>query len=169
MVPISGKTPINQSPAKLSSRSPPSTNKSIAIGKVGEANKRRSKHSIDQKNKRRKTSHREATSITAFDDVEEDVSSDDDHDEEGAQVILCSTDTPSFIGRRVLSNPKQSNSHSNMLLSLQEILAFLSKIESQYLQKVVVAQERTEASLKCLLANQKKMQKALRKQKVNFA
>ena len=118
MISISGKTSINQSPTKLSLRSLSSTNKSIAIGKVDKANKRRSKHSIDQKNKRRKNSHQEATSITIFDYIEEDISPGDDHDEEGAQVILQRSNILDFSGRIALFSSISWIHKSNECLDL---------------------------------------------------
>ncbi|CAF1676413.1 unnamed protein product, partial [Adineta ricciae] len=44
-----------------------------------------------------------------------------------------------------------------------------SKLESQYLRPLLVAQERTETLIKSLFANQKKIAKALRKQKINIS
>ena len=168
-VSILDKTHIDQPIPASPSESSLSSNTPVAIGNIDKSNKHHSKHSVDPKNKRRKNSHREKTVLTSFDDIEQEISSDDNHDDTGGQENQYSTsNTPFFVGRRIMANAKESSNQSNTSSMLRQTSASLTKMEFQYLPNLIVGQERIEASLKCLLANQKKIQKCLRKQKVTL-
>ncbi len=160
---------IGTSTRKAPSQSMSSVDPSIEAGNVDKSNKR-SKHMANQKNKRRKHSHKEKTALISFDDIaEEEISSDDDHDESHTRENQSSTnETPSFAGRRIVSDSNEPTNRSNTSSILQQLLAVTSKLESQYLRPLLVAQERTETLTKSLFANQKKIAKALRKQKVTL-
>jgi len=160
---------IGTSTRKIPSQSMSSVDPLTEVGNVDKSNKR-PKHTINQKNKRRKHSHKEKTALISFDDIaEEEISSDDDHDGSHTHENQSSTNkTPSFVGRRVVSNSNEPTNRSNTPSMLQQLLAATSKLESQYLRPLLVAQERTETLTKSLFTNQKKIAKALRKQKVTL-
>ena len=138
------------------------------LGKMEMSNKRHQKHANDSKNKRRKHSTREKAAVTSFDDDPDEAASSDEEEGEGrGQNEQASTGTiPAFVGQRVIASPSRPNSRSSVSSMTQQLLAATSKLESQYLRPLLVAQERTEAMTKCLFINQKKIQKALRSQKV---
>ena len=84
---------------------------------------------------------------------------------------LSTTETPAFVGQHVTddntkSKKKKEKSDTSTSSNIQQILTFMNKFESKYLKPLLVKQEKTEATLKCLYTNQKKMQSTLRKQKV---
>ena len=126
--------------------------------------------------KRRKISSKEKRTAVTFDDS----FSDGDLDEAAADVESreqvqsmanknrsSSNETPQFSGRRV--TPKTTNetaTEPNISSILQRILGTTNKLESQYLRSLLVGQERLETMTKCIFANQKKIQKTLRKHKV---
>lgn len=94
-------------------------------------------------------------------------SSNDGREESRLQERQSSTgDIPSFVGQRVIASPTHATHRSTVSSMTQQLLAMTSKLESQYLRPLLAAQERTEAIVKCLIINQKKIEKALRKQKV---
>jgi hypothetical protein len=128
------------------------------------------KHTSNQKNKRRKHSHKEKTSTISFDDVGVgDISSDDDPEERRVQENQSSiNETPSFVGRRVVRSADESINRSSTSSTLQQLLTVTSKFESQYLRPLLVGQERIEIMAKSLYDNQRKIAKALRKQKVTL-
>ena len=138
------------------------------LGKVDMSNKRNQKHVHDPKNKRRKHSTKEKAAVTSFDDDPDEADSSDEGEEESCvRDKQATTGTiPAFVGQRVIASPTRPNPRSSVSSMTQQLLAATSKIESQYLRPLLVAQERTEAMTKCLFINQKKIQKALRNQKV---
>jgi hypothetical protein len=158
---------IDTSTRKSPSQSILSADPPPELGNVDKSNKR-PKQTINQKNKRRKHSHKEKTDLISFDDIGEgEISSDDDRDGRRAQENQSSiNETPSFVGRRVVPSSNESVNRSNSSSILQQLLAATSKLESQYLRPLLIAQERSETLTKCLFDNQKKIAKALRKQKV---
>ena len=84
---------------------------------------------------------------------------------------LTTNETPTFVGRHVTedntkSKSKKPKSSTSTSSTLQQLLTTMKKFESQYLKPILLKQERNESTLKCLYANQKKMQSTLRKQKV---
>ncbi len=161
---------IGASTKKTSSQSISSVDPLIEHGDINKLNKR-PKHTINQKNKRRKNSRKEKTDLISFDDIaEEEISSDDDHDGShihGNQSSI--NETPSFVGRRVVPNSNEPTNRSNISSTLRQLLSATSKLESQYLRPLLVAQERIETLTKSLFTNQKKIAKALRKQKVTLS
>lgn len=129
--------------------------------------KRRSKKHDETKKKRQKQVDKDKTHTTSFDDPQDENSSDDDHQQASVRDHHSSNnDTPTFAGQRVVATTNEQPNYSNLLSMFQRLLASTSKIESQYLRPLLVAQERTETLIKCLFENQKKIQKVLRKQKV---
>jgi hypothetical protein len=160
---------IGASTTKTPSQSMSSVDPLVEHGNIDNSNKR-PKNMINQKKKRRKHSRKEKTDLISFDDIaEEGISSDDDHDGSHTHENQSSiNETPSFVGRRVVSNSNEPTNRSNISSMLQHLLSATSKLESQYLRPLLVAQERTETLTKSLFANQKKIAKALRKQKVTL-
>jgi glycyl-tRNA synthetase beta subunit len=65
------------------------------------------------------------------------------------------------------SKKKKKKSDTSTSSTLQKILTMTNKFESQYLKPILLKLEKTESALKCLYANQKKIQNSLRKQKVS--
>jgi len=65
------------------------------------------------------------------------------------------------------SKKKKKKSDTSTSPTLQKILTMTNKFESQYLKPILLKLEKTESALKCLYANQKKIQNSLRKQKVS--
>ncbi|CAF5021510.1 unnamed protein product, partial [Rotaria sp. Silwood1] len=132
------------------------------------------KHDKRFKHKRRKQSQHE-TSVTLFEPFDNtDSESNDNEDESSANSRhhvdtnqLLIDETPTFVGRQVIENNKKSKNTSAKLSSSanQQLTAFMSKLESQYLRPLLVGQERIESMAKGLFANQKKIQRILRKQK----
>ena len=133
-------------------------------------NKRPQKHANPSKSKHRKQFSKEKATVSSFDDDGVIDSSNDGDEDDCIQTKKTSTaNTPAFVGHRIASDPPQStpNPRSTVSSMMQQLLAVTSKLESQYLRPLVVAQERIEAMTKCLFVNQKKIQKTLRKQKVS--
>ncbi|CAF3958536.1 unnamed protein product [Rotaria sp. Silwood1] len=134
------------------------------------------KHDKRFKHKRRKQSQHE-TSVTLFEPFDNtDSESNDNEDESSANSRhhvdtnqLLIDETPTFVGRQVIENNKKSKNTSAKLSSSanQQLTAFMSKLESQYLRPLLVGQERIESMAKGLFANQKKIQRILRKQKLS--
>jgi hypothetical protein len=120
--------------------------------------------------KRRKHSSNEKIALISFDDdVDETDSSNHGEEESRLTEKRSSTGiTPSFVGHRVIASPAHSTHRSTVSSMTQQLLAATWKLESQHLRPLLVAQERTEAMTKCLIINQKKIQRALRKQKVSL-
>ena len=144
--------------------------RSSVLGDTNKPSKRPQRHVSASKSKRRKQHHKEKATARSFDDDVEIDSSNDGEEEDCIQTKKSSTDnTPAFVGHRIISDPPQSapTPRSTVSSMMQQLLAATSKLESQYLRPLVVAQERTEAMTKCLFVNQKKIQKTSRKQKVS--
>jgi hypothetical protein len=129
--------------------------------------KRRSKNDDEAKKKRQKQSEKDKTNVTSFDDPQGENSSDDDDQQTFVRDHQpLNKETPTFAGQRVVATTNEQPNYSNLSSMFQRLLASTSKIESQYLRPLLIAQERTETLTKCLFENQKKIQKVLRKQKV---
>ncbi|CAF3911792.1 unnamed protein product [Rotaria sp. Silwood1] len=134
------------------------------------------KHDKRFKHKRRKQSQH-GTSVMLFEPFDNtDSESNDNEDESSANSRhhvdtnqLLIDETPTFVGRQVIENNKKSKNTSAKLSSSanQQLTAFMSKLESQYLRPLLVGQERIESMAKGLFANQKKIQRVLRKQKLS--
>lgn len=126
--------------------------------------------------KRRKHSSKEKRTTVTFDDSLSDEDSDETvavvESREQVQPLVnqnrsSSAETPQFSGRRVTPKPPNETANQpNISSILQQILGSTNKLESQYLRSLVVGQERLETMTKCIFANQKKIQKTLRKHKV---
>ena len=143
---------------------------SYVLDGTNKPSKRPQKHVNASKSKHRKHHHKEKATVRSFDDDVEIDSSDDGEGEDCIQTKKSATaNTPAFVGHRIVSDLPQSTPTPRSTVSsmMQQLLAATSKLESQYLRSLVVAQERTEAMTKCLFVNQKKIQKTLRKQKVS--
>jgi hypothetical protein len=124
--------------------------------------------------KRRKHCEKENNTYATFDDVnDEEITSDSDLEQTSILDKSCvhpnrssTISTPTFVGRHVTANDTESVQRATTSSMFQQLLGFTSKLESQYLRPLLVAQERTETMIKNLYANQQKIQKILRKQKV---
>ena len=143
---------------------------------VHKSNKRHHKEKTKSKHKHHKKSHNEILSTTTFDQLldvnnESDISENEvfgDAESHSHTNPLSIDGTPTFVGRHVIDDKKKSKKKPSTSPSspIQKLLASVIKMESQYLQPLIVGQERIETMTKCLFDNQKKIQKALRKQKV---
>ncbi|CAF0879857.1 unnamed protein product [Rotaria sp. Silwood1] len=131
------------------------------------------KHDKCFNHKRYKQSQHE-TSVTLFVPFNNtDSESKDNADESSANSQhhvdtnqLLQDQTPKFAGHEVIENKKlKSTSAKSSSSSDQQLMACLSKFESQYLGPLLVGQERIETMVKGLFANHKKIQNILRKQK----
>ncbi|CAF1539858.1 unnamed protein product, partial [Rotaria sordida] len=131
------------------------------------------------KHKRRKHSHEETLSTTLL-HLSDNTDRESNDSENELPVIdesrghtnqLSTTATPTFAGHCVVENNKKSKKKpaESSSSGVQQLLAFMTKLESQYLRPLLAGQARIEAITKCLFDNQKKIQNVLRKQKMNIA
>lgn len=136
--------------------------------------KRHEKNKLNHKLKKRKHFQAEKNLSITFDDLNhEEKSNDCVHDDECVfdedhtqEHRSSTTNTPSFVGRRVACNTSESTGQQNVSSMFQQLLGVTLKSEARYLRPLLVAQERMETTIKCLLVNQQKIQKALRRHKV---
>jgi hypothetical protein len=146
---------------------------------IHKPNKRYHKDMSTSKHKRHKQSHNETSSTVLLDQFDSTDSASNDSENElpttGGDSHVhtnqsATNETPTFVGWRVIEDNKKSKKRSDTLPSsaTQQLLTFSTKLESQYLRPLLVGQERIEAMIKCLFANQKKIQNILRKQKVVY-
>jgi hypothetical protein len=127
-------------------------------------------------NKRRKQCEKEKVDDVSFDNVNDaGISSDSDLEQSlmvNQPLIRPNrssvNDIPSFVGHHVTPVDTEPTRRTSTSSTCQQILTILSKIESQFLRPLVVSQDRTETMLKNLYKNQLKIQRTLRKQKVNI-
>ncbi|CAF0999379.1 unnamed protein product [Rotaria magnacalcarata] len=144
-----------------------------------ESKRKNQKRTSNLKHKRRKQSPSGTASIELLDQFNNtDDESDDSEDEQSGNSERyvhpnqSTTDqAPSFVGRPVIEKIKKSKNKSTKISSsvIQQLLSFTSKLESQYLKPILIAQDRLETMTKNLFVNQKKMEKVLRKQKMNIS
>lgn len=156
---------------------PPGDSPLLESTNTNDSEKRHENKKVKYKSNKRKHFHAEKDTNTTFDDLDNnEVSANKAHDEMCGSGEGCieenqssTINTPTFAGRRVTSGANGSTGQPNVSSMFQQLLGITSKMESQYLRPLLVAQERTETTIKCLLANQQKIQKALRKQKVLYS
>ncbi|CAF4121557.1 unnamed protein product [Rotaria magnacalcarata] len=137
------------------------------------------KNMSNLKHKRHKKSHNVTSSAVLFDqfnnmnnessDSEDELINNSEHRIDTNE--LSSNGAPKFVGCHITGENNRSKSASGQLSSstTQQLSTFMNKLESQYLRPLLVGQERIEERIKCLFANQKKIQNVLRKQKVNIS
>ena len=82
------------------------------------------------------------------------------------QIVLQPLVLQHFVGRHVTPDDTETTQRATTSSMFQQLMGTTSKIESQYLRPLLVAQERIEKMIKNLFTNQQKIQKTLRKQKV---
>ncbi|CAF4657096.1 unnamed protein product, partial [Rotaria socialis] len=133
------------------------------------------KNMSNLKHKRHKKSHNVTSSAVLFDqfnnmnnessDSEDELINNSEHRIDTNE--LSSNGAPKFVGCHITGENNRSKSASGQLSSstTQQLSTFMNKLESQYLRPLLVGQERIEERIKCLFANQKKIQNVLRKQK----
>ncbi|CAF3793886.1 unnamed protein product [Rotaria magnacalcarata] len=134
-----------------------------------ESKRKNQKRTSNLKHKRRKQSPSGTASIELLDQFNNtDDESDDSEDEQSGNSERyvhpnqSTTDqAPSFVGRPVIEKIKKSKNKSTKISSsvIQQLLSFTSKLESQYLKPILIAQDRLETMTKNLFVNQKKMEK----------
>ncbi|CAF4908647.1 unnamed protein product, partial [Rotaria socialis] len=139
------------------------------------SNKNDHKNMSNLKHKRHKKSHNVTSSAVLFDqfnnmnnessDSEDELINNSEHRIDTNE--LSSNGAPKFVGCHITGENNRSKSASGQLSSstTQQLSTFMNKLESQYLRPLLVGQERIEERIKCLFANQKKIQNVLRKQK----